>query len=712
MSPEQAMGEREITPKADIYALGCVLYEMLTGEPPFTGPTAQAIIARVMTEVPRSLTLQRHTVPPHVEAAVVTALEKLPADRFASAAQFAEALAGHGPAIPARAATVATAVASPAGARWQRRFQVAAAVAVAALAFATWGWVRAGRAAHAGATWRYISLGDSVALSTTIPALALSPDGSTLAFREIVSGGRLWIKRKGDLNASPIPGTERASFPVFSPDGDWIAFVADGHVKKMRSTGGAIITVADSAASGNGFGGAAWLDDGTLLYVSTTLNGLLRVSAAGGPSTIAMRDSVLGGLGVGVPTPLPGARGVLFVACSSGCVTSELHVLDLRTGSQRLLLGDVAQGWYLPSGQLLYVRRDGVALVAPFDLGRLEVSGPAVPVLEGVLIPVGSAQLAWSPSGSLIYMHGTGGFAENTMVRVGRNGVAAPIDTSWAGSFNAFALSPDGRRLAVGLGASTGALNVWIKQLDKGPLTRLTFGGQDRRPVWSPDGHLVAFVRDTAGTSIVVARPADGSGPDRRLSRLDRQIQEVAWSRDGRWLVVRTDNSTTGAGDIVGVRTSGDSTPVPLVFSPFTELHPAPSPDGRWLAYTSNESGTNEVYVRPFPNTGDGRWQVSNGGGIEPRWSSNGRELFYLSGAGRLVAAQVAAGPSFAVTELRQLFDASGFTVDPFHQTYDVTPDGRFFIFAAPRQSGAAARAPQIVQVDDWFADVRARLRQ
>jgi Tol biopolymer transport system component len=273
-------------------------------------------------------------------------------------------------------------------------------------------------------------------------------------------------------------------------------------------------------------------------------------------------------------------------------------------------------------------------------------------------------------------------------------------------------LSPDGRRVAVGVGASVGGLNIWVKQLDKGPFTRLTFGGQDRRPVWSPDGRVVAFVRDTLSTAIVVVRPADGSGPDRRLARIDRQIQEVAWSRDGRWLLLRTDNGTAGAGDIVGVRTSGDSTPVPLVSSPFTELHPALAPDGRWLAYTSNESGSNEVYVRPFPNTSGGQSQVSNGGGSEPRWSSDGRELFFLSAGGRLVAAEIATGPSFAVRELRSLFDVSGFSVEPFHQGYDVSSDGRSFIFAAPRQSATGLRTPQVVQVDNWFADVRLRLRQ
>jgi hypothetical protein len=404
---------------------------------------------------------------------------------------------------------------------------------------------------------------------------------------------------------------------------------------------------------------------------------------------------------------------VLFELCSSGCVTMGLHVLDLRTGTQKALLDDVVQGWYLPNGRLLYVRRDGVAVAAPFDLDRLEITGEAVPVLEGIGVRFSGALalFTWSPSGSAVYVHGTGASADVGFVRVSRDGVVAPIDTAWYGQFNSLALAPDGKRLAVGVGAG-GGFNIWIKQLDRGPFTRLTFGNQDRRPAWSPDGRRVAYVRDSANTSSVYARPADGSGPDRSLAHIDRMVQEVTWSPDGRWVVLRTDNTAYGAGDLVGVQTSGDSTSLPLVASSFSELHPSVSPDGRWLAYTSNESGINEVYVRPFPNTGDIRWQVSNGGGTTPLWSPTGHELFYLDPALRLVAAEVQATSTFAVQRLVPLFDASGFVFDGFHQAYDVTPDGRSFIFLAPRRLALTGRSPQIVWVDNWFRDLEARFNQ
>jgi Tol biopolymer transport system component len=186
----------------------------------------------------------------------------------------------------------------------------------------------------------------------------------------------------------------------------------------------------------------------------------------------------------------------------------------------------------------------------------------------------------------------------------------------------------------------------------------------------------------------------------------------VAWSRDGRWLLLRTDNATAGAGDIVGLRTTGDTTPVSLVSSGFTELHPALSPDGRWLAYTSNESGINEVYVRPFPATDGGRWQVSNAGGVMPVWAPNGRELYFVNGTVQLAAAPVAAGPLFSAGTPRSLFDVSAFALDPFQRSYDVSPDGRFFVFVSPLRSSGGSSSVRMVQVDNWLPDIRARLRQ
>ncbi len=710
MAPEQAMGEREITARSDVYALGCVLYEMLAGEPPFTGPTAQAIIARVVTEEPRSLTVQRKTVPPNVAAAVVRALQKLPADRFATAAQFAEALNRPGYATETLEAT-ATMAASRRGRRQTVLRMAPWGLAAILAGLAAWVWLRS--RPEPPVSWQYISVGDTLSPTVTGPSLALAPDGRSLVFKDERQNGLLWLKRWDRLDPVPIPGTERANAPAFSPDGSWVAFLADGRLKKVRSEGGGAMTLADTAttvpAGGYKF---AWLDDGTLIYPAARQDQLLRVSANGGQSTVVLADSALRGFGLLNLEPLPGARGVLFTPCISGCVTIGLHVLDLRTGTQKLLLANIVSGWYLPDGYLMYATRAGTIFGAKFDLDKLEITGPAIPLLEDVRVTAGNAFLAWSSSGNLVYLRGRGVTTDLEVVRVSRMGVPTIVDSSWTGGFNSFALSPDGRRLAVGTGLTAGGLSIWLKQLDRGTFGRLSFGGQDRRPVWSPDGRQVAFIRDSTAGGNVFVRAADGSGGDRLLGHLDRQIQEVEWSPDGRWLVVRTDNGTAGAGDLVGIPLSGDTAAVPLVASPFTELHPAVSPDGAWLAYVSNESGENEVYVRSFPQTAGGRWQVSNGGGSQPRWSSSGKELFYVDVTGRLVSAHVQTRPVFQVTGLESLFSVTDFLLDDFHQSYAVTPDGTGFYFLRRARTERGAESDRVVLVEHWFSDVAKRMEQ
>ena len=485
---------------------------------------------------------------------------------------------------------------------------------------------------------------------------------------------------------------------VKGPDGQWVAFISDGHLRKAPLTDGRIVTLAEIAESR----AIVWADDGSIVYSALVPPSVRRVRAEGGQASALVADSIFGGLGTGAVTMLPGSQSMLVVLCTAQCSVMSLHAVNLRTGSRKAVLDDVAQAWYIGRGQLLYVRSDGTLMLAPFDAKRLELGGPARPVTDRVSVGPGFSQLALSSSGTLAFVRADQSSSLRRVVRVDSSGTVSTVDPGWSGPFHMLTLSPDGHRLALWSGAAALDQNIWVKELDTGPFTRLTFGGTDRRPAWSPDGRRMAFVRDTLGNSVVMVRAADGSGGEQLVARLDRRVQEIAWSPDASWLVLRTDNGARGVGDLVGVRTGGDTTTLPLVATPFTELNPMISPNGRWLAYVSNESGANEVYVRPFPETRAGRWQVSVSGGAQPLWSRDGRRLYYLDAGQRLIAAEIATTGAFAVATRRTLFDASGFTTQSYQRSYDVAPDGQFLFLATLGATDASAPS-RVVWADNWL---------
>jgi eukaryotic-like serine/threonine-protein kinase len=698
MSPEQAMGEREITPRSDVYALGSVLYEMLSGEPPFTGPTAQAIVARVMTEEPRSLTLQRRTIPPNVEAAVRTALQKLPADRFASAAEFGAALAN-----PSYGAGVATTPGAAAGApdrRWRTLAIASGAVAVAALALAAWSLRRPARAP----LLRYeLGLGEGERMAGVRGSrVALSADGTKLVYPG--PGQRLWLRDRSTLSAAPMPGTDRATTPWMSPDGTRVAFLIDQTPLsiKVASLGGAPpVTLTDS---GVGLDGLTWSDDGFIYFDGITAGGtvgLMRLPAAGGAAEqVTTVDTARGEADHVWPAALPHGRGVLFTIQSrrndAGPVVA---VYDSRRHTWHALTQGLTAR-YATSGQLVYVTADGRLLAAPFDLDRLAIRGEAVSLADSVAgRSFGAVDISLSASGTLMYVAGASTPAPSTIVSVSRDGRVTPLDPGWTADFRTLALSPDGQRLAVSV-AQGPEQQVWIKQLPRGPFGKLTFNRSGNyRPVWSPDGKRVIFTTNRSGTEEIYSQRADGSEGETALIRRSstRMISEALYSRDGKWLVYRTIPR-----DIFARRVGPDTTEIPIVTSAADEVHPALSPDGRWIAYTSNASGQPEVYVRPFPGSGDARWQVSTAGGLAPIWAHSGRELFYGDLTDSVVAVEVLPGPSFRAGTPRALFSAAWGLLD-FHG-WDITPDDRSFVMI--RQSGPGAAQDRLVVIENLPAEV------
>ena len=712
MSPEQAMGQREIGPESDVYALGVVTYEMLVGEPPFTGPTAQAIVARVVTEEPRPLVLQRRTIPAHVESAVFTALEKLPADRFKSTKEFAEALLRPD---YTSARTVAHRVPPVTNVRWKIAAIAASALAVTAVAAAIAGWSR--DEAPRPVSRYAIAFPDSV---TPRFGMLLSPDGSRLLFGRADGSGKiqLWVKERDQYESARVTGPTNVDAFTFSPDGNWIAMIQDAALWKLPATGGTPVKLADSVF----FGGAAWLDDGTIVFTSTKF-ALKRVSSDGTGITTLREPS--GGRAPVFLHALPRSRGVLYTLCSAACNLSDLYAFDLKSDSSLKLVDGTLQGWYLPTGHLAYVGKDGQMSAKQFSLGDLTASGSPIPLMQGISLVADVVPLITiSSSGTLIVQTGEPGAGppDNlTLLWVDRAGARTPVDSSWQfrlaqdeGNYG-WSLSPDGRRVVINITTSSGD-DVWTKELPDGPVSRLTFDASSEfRPRFSPDGRMVTYIRKSdpeKANGTLLQKRADGTGTVDTL--MPAPVFEGFLTRGG-WIVGRTGGDVGGSSrDVVGMRIGLDSALRPLVATPeYDEAAPAVSADGKWIAYESDESGQSEVYIRPFPETDRGKWQVSENGGRAPLWGKKGRELFFIDRSRRMIAVEVGAGSSPELSARRSLFtlDQDLFAANTgFYTPFDISGDDRRFLMAG-RAGGGNSRDAIFLLVDNWFEEVQERMR-
>jgi serine/threonine-protein kinase len=674
MSPEQATGDRAVDGRSDIYSLACVAYEMLTGDPPHTGSTAQAVIAKIITEQPRLVTSARPTTPAHLVAALHRALAKLPADRFATAAEFAEALGR-----PAAALPYVTRADTPARGPSVRRSSVLAAVAVLAAAggFAA-AWLtrpepppdQLGRFAIPVAP--YTSLGSGFA-----PGVAVSRNGARVAFvGRGTRGNQVFVRDIADSIPRPVLGTELAFAPAFSPDGRELLFwTSQQRLSRVRVEGGTPVEVATDA--GNAF---TWLEDGTIVHVDARQRALLALKDGVSREVVRLDTASIISL-----TALPGGRGVLAGLLGGGRNRAVVVAIALGDGAmQDVGLPDVIRARYVPGGHVIYQRRAGGALLAaPFDLRKRRVAGEGLPVAPPARITFRViSQWDASDHGTIAYL----GVAPYELVQVTRAGHFTVLEGEGR-SYHHPRYSPDGSRIALDI-TEGDARDLWIVNARDHVLTRLTVGEVANDPFWSPDGRRLAYTAVRGGAFRgVFTRLADGSGAPDSLLVNENDHSSGVWSPDGRTLIVST-GLVAGLWEVP----AGGGTARQLPGSRTSEAYPGLSRDGRWLSYVSGESGRQEVYVRPYPGDG-GRVQVSLNGGTEPVWSRDGREVFYREDAGmgsRLIAAEIRTSPTFEVVRRSPLFDASGYVVAEDHANYDVHPDGRSFVMI---------RSPQASQV-------------
>ena len=655
MSPEQAAGERGVDARSDLYALGAVLFEMLAGEPPFTGATAQAIIARVMTEDPRPLGVVRRAVPPHIAAATLTALEKLPADRFASAQEFAAAL------------QEPTLVRSVPRASADQRALRSLPWLLGVVAAAVLGHLTGSRRANV-VSWPvqrfHITLPPHAAYTSDIlSVLTLSPDGRLLAYNGIDSSGQrqIFLRAMDQLEPQPVPGSVNATAPFFSPDGRWLGYRTGTRLMRMPTSGGSPEPICES--TGLLLMPAAWLERNTVVVADDA--GLRECTMAGKDSTL-LRSAP--GVRFRSPHALPGDRAVLLTIDSAG--SSRLAAFDLGTHRLHELGVAGSDPRYVDSEHLVYVSADQRIQAVVFDSQTLRVKGDPVLVSDSIDVTLGMANMALSRNGILVHV----GPAPPTVLElVGLDGRSERLPLR-PGTFAFPSISPDGRRIAMVREA-----DIWVFERGAGVLTRLTSEGGADRPIWSPDGRQVAFVNQR-GTRVVLRRvAADGSTPAESLLTLpDKELWEGRYVPRSQDLLVRYIGRGSSRRDVglVTAQTPGELRP--LLQSPADEVTPVASPDGRWLGYVSNESGRAEVYVRAYPGMGK-RVQVSVDGGTEPLWSPHGDVLYFRAGSA-LVAADLHVGTELEIVGRRTLFTDPGFASDLTHQDYDVLPDGRGFV--------------------------------
>jgi len=719
MPPEQLKG-KAVDRRADLWAFGCVLYEMFTGRAPFEATTVSEVLAKIIEREPDWTALPAKT-PRSVRTLLRRCLEKDPKRRLDSAAAARleiEDLSNSFDVSP-----------HPVAARWRVWALVATAALVgAAIALTIWSVMRPAPLSPASVSRFGVMLppAQPLAFSINDRDLALSADGTLLVYTA-GNQSELMVRPLDQLEAVRVPGIAHARAPFLSPDGRLIGFfdeldegVTTGPViqrsvlRKVSLAGGPPVTICRLTGASRG---ASWgPDDSIVVATSDTATGLLRVSAGGGdPVVLTKPDTAKDERDHYFPFVLPGGRGVLFTITRGGTAERQLAVLDLKTGQRKTLIQG-SQPEYIETGHLIFTN-GGALWAVRFDLATLAVVGAPVPVVDQVLT-LGAADFALSRHGTLAYAP-VRTSDTRSLVWINRQGVEEPALAPPRG-YTRVRISPDGTRVALQIKDKNN--EVWTWDMGRGKLTRLVFGPASVA-LWTPDGKYIIFgsvsdapdgFREGQPRANLFRRAADGTGTDERLTSSPHMQRANAISPDGRLLVF--EELTASAGYDLMVLSLGTRQVEPLLQTPFDERNAAISPDGHWMAYESNESGQSEVYVRPFPNVADARHQVSNGGGRAPVWAAHGHELFFVNRSS-IMSAVVQLTPVFSAGDPTILFDAPTVVLDGRFigstlRVYDVSPDGQRFLTIKDNAVASEYAPPpaSMIVVQNWFGELKRRM--
>jgi Tol biopolymer transport system component len=691
MSPEQVEG-KEVDGRSDIFSLGAVLYEMVTGKRAFEGKSQLSVASAILEKEPEPISVAKPMTPPALEHALQKCLAKLPDERWQSSSDLASELKWIGE------GGSQTGVARPVPAerrRWERAgWLLAAALSVLLIGGGAAWWQASNRRTH------------PMYFHTSVPFpandLALSPDEQTLAivaYSAQANNYVLWTHEVGGRQTSSLAGTQGASYPFWSPDGKFIGFFADGKLKKVGVSEGRVQVLCDAP---NGRGGA-WNRDGVIVFTPGGLGGLFRVTSLGGsPVEMTKPDPTRFESSHRWPVFLPDGKHFLYLAANfTGHLENNAIFLgSLDSQERRSLVSTSANAAYAEPGYLVYLR-DKTLVAQPFDGRHYVLSGEPHTLSDEVLYLPGVDKAVFSVSSGEVLVTQTGkGTSISQLTWFDRSGKPAGM-VGMPGSHSNVRLSPDGRRVAADqTDPDERNIDIWIHEPARGVTTRLTFDpALDQTPVWSPDGKQILFASSRRVGFRLYLKNADGSGPEEEVADLGAGLQVHAWdwSRDGKNVLVRKANELWSLSWPQRVAK-------PLFQAKWTVRNAQFSPDGRWMAYASNETGSMEIYVSPFPSV-NGKWQVSSAGGQEPKWRQDGKELFYLSAEGKMMAAAVTTGTSFEAgspvalfqTHPRQPVSAS----DVF--SYDVSGDGQRFLILS--KVDEANPAPLSVLLN-WAAEM------